>query len=281
MAGKWGASLSPANPVAIGRSSIVRLGDRALWYSFTLSDTQHVNFSAPLPLAAILLRDGKAVNYQEAWEQFNWDLPLGPGSYFLGIHAIAGASLEGGRLSILYRPIERMSEKKPFTCYLSPGESRLVRFDVEKKDRFGIGVRMAREAAQVCLFDCAGAVVARGRQQFVELDKGHYYLWVQVPASAEGTSLTVFLFGQEPPPNEPPEKLVKWIINGAQGPRPDLAAAPADEEDDAQKLRHPPEEQASDQGGYRTEEQPAPPENSEGGESEAPVQGEAPEEYGD
>jgi hypothetical protein len=281
MACKWGASLSPQGPVSIDRSSIVRLGDRVTWFAFRLADTQHVNFGAPHPLAAVLLRDKKPINYQEAWERFNWDLPLTPGNYFLGIHPIAGSSLEGGRLSVLYRPIERMSEKQPFTCSLAPGESRLVRFDVQKKDRFGIGVRMVKEAAQVCLYDSRGGVAARGRQQFVELSKGIYYLWMQVPSGAEGTSLTACLFGQEPPPNEPPEKLVKWIINGAQGPRPDFAAAVPDEEDDAEKRRRPPEETGSDQDGEQTGERYAPPENPEAGESEAPAPSEAPEEYGD
>ena len=59
-----------------------------------------------------------------------------------------------------------------------------------------------------------------GKQQFLKLDKGTYYLWIRIPSSAEGTECTVFLFGQEPPPNEPPEKLVKWFISGAEGPRP-------------------------------------------------------------
>jgi hypothetical protein len=104
---------------------------------------------------------------------------------------------------------------------------------------------------------------------------------MQVPSGAEGTSLTACLFGQEPPPNEPPEKLVKWIINGAQGPRPDFAAAVPDEEDDAEKRRRPPEETGSDQDGEQTGERYAPPENPEAGESEAPAPSEAPEEYGD
>jgi hypothetical protein len=217
---KWGAALTATGATPIDQSSVVRLGDRVNWFTFTLADTHHVNFSAPLPLAALLIKDGTPVNYQETWEQFNWDLPLGPGKYQLGIHPIAGSSLEGGQLAALYRPIDRLSEKMPFTAYIAAGESRLLSFEVRRKDRFGIGLRMTNETAQARLYDAHGAVIDQGKQQFVELDKGVYFVWVRVPATAAGTSITVFLFGQEPPPNQPPEQLVKWIIDGAQGPRP-------------------------------------------------------------
>jgi hypothetical protein len=226
---KWGAPLAPSQPVALDRSSIVKLGDRANWFTFTLRDTQHVNLGAPLPLAAMLLKDGAPINYQEAWDLFNWDLPLPPGAYTLGIHPIVGASIEGGQLTTLFRPLERLAEKQPFTAYLAPGESRLLAFNVAKKDRFGIGLRMARETVQARLYNAEGAVVDQGKQQFVELTKGIYYLWLRVPTGGDGTDVTVFLFGQEPPPNEPPAQLVRWIINGAQGERPAVRTTGGDE----------------------------------------------------
>jgi hypothetical protein len=220
MACKWGASITPTQPSALDNSSIVKLRDRVNWFTFTLRDTQHVNLGAPLPLASILLKKGSPVNYQEAWELFNWDLPLAPGAYALGIRPIAGSSIEGGRLTSLFRPIERLSEKQPFTVYLAAGESRFLAFTVAKKDRFGIGLRMARETVQSRLYNAQGAIVDQGKQQFVELTKGSYYLWMRVPAGGEGTDVTAFLFGQEPPPNEPPARLVRWIVSGAQGERP-------------------------------------------------------------
>jgi len=222
MACKWGESLSPASTVEVTQSSLLKLRERTNWFSFAVTDIQHVNFSAPLPLSAILVREGAPLNYQEAWEAFNWDLPLPPGKYLLGIHPLAGSSLDGGSLSILFRSLSPWSEKRPYTAYLAPGESRLLAFDVAKKDKFGIGLRMTKETAQARLYDTQGKVVDEGKQQFVSLQPGKYYLWLRVPEGSEGTEVTANLFGQEPPPNEPPEKLVKWIIDGAQGPRPSL-----------------------------------------------------------
>jgi hypothetical protein len=217
---KWGAPLIPSNAEEITQSSIVKLHDRINWFSIVIRDTQHLNVSSPQPLAAILLSNGTPVNYQEAWEFFNWDLPLPPGNYVLGIHAIAGSSLEGGNLSALFRPIQQLSEKQPFTCRMVPGESRLLSFNVTKKSDFGIGLSTAKETVQARLYNANGFMLEQGKQLFQTLTPGKYYLWLRIPEAAEGTEVTARLFGQEPPPNNPPEQLVKWIINGAVGPRP-------------------------------------------------------------
>jgi hypothetical protein len=225
MACKWAAPLPPSGAEAIDRSSFAPLHDRANWFAFALKDTQHVNLSAPFPLAAILLKEGSPFRYQEAWERFNWDLPLAPGRYALGIRPFAGASLEGASLASLFRSIPALSERQPFTAYLGPGESRLLRFDVAKKSEFGIGLRMSRETVEARLYDGQGRVVSQGKQEFLKLEPGAYHLWMRVPEGAEGTDVTVNLFGQEAPPNEPPERLVKWILSGAEGSRPETATA--------------------------------------------------------
>lgn len=218
---KWGASLSPSGVGELSLASQVRLKDGENWFSFTLSDTQHVNLYAPSPLTAILLNGNAPVRYQEAWELFNWDLPLPPGRYTLGLRSIPGGSLAGSVLSGIHRPLESLSEAKPVQCYLGPGQSRLLAFNVGKVSEIGIGLRMNRETAEARLYDADGNVVAQGKQEFTKLPIGRYYLWVRVPEGAQGTDITARLFGQNPPPNEPPEKLVKWIVSGEAGPKPE------------------------------------------------------------
>jgi hypothetical protein len=123
----------------------------------------------------------------------------------------------------LFRSLPTVSETRPFTAYLGPGESRLLRFDVARKGEYGIGLRMDRETAEARLYDAAGRVAAQGKQQFVKLAPGVYHIWLRVPEGSAGTAATVLVFGQEAPPNEPPERLVKWIVEGAEGPRPETA----------------------------------------------------------
>jgi hypothetical protein len=231
MACKWGFSTDSREETEISKSSVQKLADKVNWYTFVIRDTQHVNMSVPMPLAAILIKDSKPVNYQEAEEKFNWDLPLTSGKYSLGIHAINGANLQGAELSILFRPVISLSEKNPFSGYITPGESRLLSFEVQKKSAFGIGLKLKRETVEARLFDSDGKVLGAGKQQFLTLERGVYYIWLRVPESAEGTECTAYLFGQEPPPNEPPEKLVKWFISGAEGPRPLTDNSSGDEQD--------------------------------------------------
>jgi hypothetical protein len=231
MACKWSAGLAPSGPQTLAPSSLSALRDQVNWFAFALRDTQHVNLSAPSPLAALLLKDGAPYRYQEAWERFNWDLPLPPGKYSLGIRPFAGASLAGNSLAGLFRPIPTVTETRPFTAFLGPGESRLLRFDVAREADFGIGLRMGKETVEARLYDAEGRVVAQGKQQFVKLIPGVYHLWMRVPEGSEGTEVTALAFGQESPPNEPPERLVKWIIGGAQGPRPETALEQAAEPD--------------------------------------------------
>ena len=277
MACKWKASIAPSGALEVRQSSQFTLANTTSWFSLSLADSQHVNFASPLPLAAILLRDGKPVNYQEAWERFNWDLPLPPGKYQLGVHPVAGSSLEGGELAVLFRSIAPISDKQPFTGYFAPGESRLLSFGVKAKAKFGIGLRMNSETVEARLYDGSGAVVAQGKQQFVSLEKGTYYLWLRVPLGAEGTQCTAYLFGQDAPPNEPPERLVRWIISGEEGPRPKLSSN--DEEDTAksrpswqqegtdEEQAAPQESQGPEGGSYNSGDQEQPqntPQESEG-----------------
>jgi hypothetical protein len=220
MACKWAAGLQPARVTDIAGASVHGLSDGVNWFGFTLEEVRHVNLSAPAPASVILLREGAPAHYQEAWEKFNWDLPLDPGRYVLGLRPLAGASLDGIPFSALFRGIAVLSEKRPFSAFLGAGEGRLLRVDVAKKDRFGIGLRMQRETVEARLYDAKGMRVAQGKQHFLELEPGRYHLWLRVPEGREGTEVTAYLFGQEAPPNEPPEALVRWIVNGAEGPRP-------------------------------------------------------------
>lgn len=222
MACKWAVGLNPSRAVDIAGASLHGLAEGINWFTFTLKETQHANLSAPAPTSVILLREGTPAHYQEAWEKFNWDLPLEPGRYTLGIRPLAGAGLHGVALSALFRDIEVLAEKRPYAAFLGPGEGRLLRIDVARKDRFGIGLRMHRETAEARLYDAGGNRVAQGKQQFLELKPGRYHLWLRVPEGVEGTEVTAHLFGQEPPPNEPPEGLLRWIVTGSTGPRPTL-----------------------------------------------------------
>jgi hypothetical protein len=220
---KWGYPLQGKTIKQISKSSAVKLGTSDNWISFTINDTAHVNVALSVPSTAILMKDTSALDYTESESALNWDLPLVPGTYKIGVRPINGATCDGMMMNVLIRSIEVLSEKKPFNGNLTPGESRLIGFDISKKSDYGIGLRMNKESVLASLYNPSGVLISKGKQQYLQLDKGRYYLRLNVPYDAGGTNCTVYLFGQDPPPDEPPENLVRWIINGAQGERPELS----------------------------------------------------------
>jgi len=220
---KWAEPLGDAWTKEFSQTSELPLNGRNDWFSFVVGEEpQQLRLTLPLPASAILLRDDAVVDQKESWDHFHWDLPLTAGRYKLGIRSMAGSNLTGIAMPALFRPLEVFTEKRPYRCTMTPGESRLVAFDVAKKDKFGIGLAMTRETVQSTLLDANGTVLEEGKQQFVSLKPGRHYLRLRVPEASEGTDLTVHLLGQEPPPNQPPEKLVKWIVEDGSGPRPQV-----------------------------------------------------------
>jgi hypothetical protein len=222
---RWGESGSTEKSPDISGSSAINLNDGINWFKFKMHNAGHVQFTAPSPLISILLKNNKPIHYQEAWESFNWDLPLPEGNYAIGFKNIAGRSLSNVPLVTLFKEIPLLSERTPYHDNIGPGESKILSFKIASKSQYGIGIAMSNETADARIYDPNFKMIGTGKQQFVNLGPGIYYLWIRVPAASEGTEITTYLFGQEPPPNEPPEYLVKWIINGESGERPSSAPA--------------------------------------------------------
>lgn len=231
MSCRWGDTIAGSWTKEFSQTSELPLTGRGDWFSFVVGDEpKQLRLSIPLPASAILLRDDVVIDQTEAWDHFQWDVPLVAGRYKLGVRSLAGSSLAGIAMTALFRPLEVFSEKHPYRGTMVPGESRLVAFDVAKRDRFGIGLAMTNETVRATLLDAKGAVVEEGKQQFVRLDPGRHYLRLRVDEASEGADLAIYLLGQEPPPDQPPERLVKWIIEDGSGPRPGIedAEAPTD-----------------------------------------------------
>jgi hypothetical protein len=217
---RWETSLPPQVANEIKSSSIVNLKDGVNWFKFRLNQDTHLQFSIPSPLTSILFKNNTPIHFQESWDGFNWDLPLSEGDYTIGFKNLAGRSLNGIPLTVSYKDINVLSEKKPFHDFIGPGESKILSFKANTKTRYGIGIAMSNETADARIYDQSFRQITSGKQQFISLDTGTYFIWLRVPSAAEGTEITMYLFGQEPPPNEPPEYLVQWIINGEEGSRP-------------------------------------------------------------
>jgi hypothetical protein len=217
---QWESGSKPEKPVEINSSVKVSLHDGINWFKINIKDTVHVHFNAQTTLSILLMKEKSPVCYQDAWDVFDMDIPLFSGTYYLGVKELAGRSLEGAEFTTAFREITLLSEKKPFTTFVGPGESKMVKFSISSKSMYGIGIAMKNETIEAMILDSKLVPVSAGKQHYISLLPGIYYLWFSIPSTSEGTEMTTYLFGQDAPPNEPPEYLVKWIINGAEGERP-------------------------------------------------------------
>ncbi len=217
---QWESEGKPEKPFEINSAVKVALHDGINWFKINSKDTTHAYFFAQTALSVLLMKEKTPVYYQDAWDEFDWDLPLSSGIYYLGIKGLGGMALDGVEFTAAFKDIPLLSEKKPFTAFIGPGESKMVKFTITNKSMYGIGIAMKNETIESKILDSKLSTVTAGKQHYISLSPGIYYLWFRVPSVSEGTEMTTYLFGQDAPPNEPPEYLVKWIINGAEGDRP-------------------------------------------------------------
>ncbi len=211
---KWGYDLRPQNPVDLNKPVEVTLKDGVNWFFFTLNDNLHVRIQSDKGMVGIIKAAEQVINYKTDFAALDWDMPLQPGKYFLGVRGLAGESTEGARLTYSFRNIEVLAEKSPPTISLAPGETRLFRFTLPEQKIIGIGLRTQKEVVQARLYDSEWRLLNRGKQQFKTLEKGDYYLWLHVPLDQDATVCTPILVGQEAPPNQPPESVVRRIVEG-------------------------------------------------------------------
>jgi hypothetical protein len=221
---QWGTGSKPEKPLEVNSAVKVALHDGINWFKINIKDTVHAHFNAQTTVSVLLMKEKTPVQYQDAWDIFDWDIPLSFGTYYLGIKGLGGRVLEGVEFTTAFKNITQLSEKKPFMAFIGPGESKMVKFSISGKGMYGIGIAMKNETIESKILDSKLATVTTGKQHYISLSPGIYYLWFSVPSTSEGTEMTTYLFGQDAPPNEPPEYLVKWIINGAEGDRPTAAS---------------------------------------------------------
>jgi hypothetical protein len=216
----WESGNKPEKPLEINSAVRVALHDGINWFKINVKDTSHVNLAAQTALSAFLMKESSGIQFQDSWEAFNWDIPLSGGTWFLGMKGLAGKTLENVEFSAAFKNIALLSEKQPWSGFIGPGECRMAKFTITSKKMYGIGIAMKNETVESKLLNSKLETVTAGKQHYISLVPGTYYLSFSVPESSEGTELTTYLFGQDSPPNEPPGYLVRWLIQGAEGNRP-------------------------------------------------------------
>ncbi|MCL2219236.1 MAG: hypothetical protein FWB94_05050 [Chitinispirillia bacterium] len=218
---RWGDTVKKWDEAPVVKEmSKLTLADGVNWYSIELTEAAHISLTAPVPAAAIIAVDGRVRDYEEFWDGLEWDIPLAPGKFTIGLKPLSGKPLTGAPLTVGFYPISALTEDKPLSLHLMSGQKRMVRFDLPQKSRVGLGLSASKGTAEAVLLDAWGRSTGTGRQIFTELEKGAYHVLLSTPPTGPGSATKLHLFGQTPPPADPPEALIKWITGGGAGPRP-------------------------------------------------------------
>ncbi len=179
------------------------------WYSFPIKEPTHVQISSESNCVGILMKDNKALQTYVGTDGFAADIPLTKGTYDFGLRSIGDFPLDNSTMTVSYKPIEELTEKNPPRIRLASGESKILRFTLPQKSKIGIGLSTNREVLSARLYTNDFILVARGQQQFLSLDKGTYYLWLNVPDNQEPAECVVKLVGQDVAPDGPPENVIR------------------------------------------------------------------------
>ena len=220
---RWGEPLkNPDDAQAVTEMSRLTMADGTNHYTMELTEPTHVSLSAPAPApaAAIIAVDGRVREYREFWDGLAWDIPLGPGKFTIGIKPLDEQTLAGTPLTAGLYPIAQLTEGEPLKLHLMPGQRHIAKFVLKKRSKIGLGLAAKRGHHEMFLLDSLGGNLNRGRQIFTELDSGTYHVLLSTPPNSGGTEAKLYLFGQDNPPANPPDELMRWFTGTDAGPRP-------------------------------------------------------------
>lgn len=209
----WGPDLQTGNEKKIGHAQVVNLQNGTNWFSLSSDRPTHVRLSTDANCLGILLKDGKPLQTYIGTEGFNADIPLQKGTYSFGMRGVGGVPLGNSTVTVFYQEIGELTEADPPLVRLTSGESRILKFTLTEKRRIGIGLDTDKEVWQAKTYNKDFDLVGEGQQQFLSLEKGIYYLWLNIPRYQKSAECVVRLVGQDVPSEQPPESVIRKYIH--------------------------------------------------------------------
>ncbi len=133
------------------------------------------------------------------------------GNATIALRGVAGENLRGDAVMAGTEVIPMTSvEGAPF--FLSPGDGRMVSFDVKRKGTVGIGIRTDSSSVICHLMDRKGNRLGTGISQMPELLSGTYLLALQLPAGSAPAEAQPIVVGLDQPGTGPPEDVIRHYL---------------------------------------------------------------------
>ncbi|MBN2800955.1 MAG: hypothetical protein JXX28_17590 [Deltaproteobacteria bacterium] len=213
---------APAAPLARwgedgrGKSGVIELPaelDLRRDARFTLSgEGRVVHLRAPTPAVLRVDRPGAGLDISAFPERLSADLILPEGQRAeVQLRGLAGGALQGS-LSAWSSPISALGEGAGPAVLLTPGATRVFRFDLPRDGTIGVGVASSAAALEATLLDAAGRPHGSGVVMMPTLKAGTWYLSLHLPDDAAPATARPALAGLEPPDTGPPEAVIRHYL---------------------------------------------------------------------
>ncbi len=186
----------------------IQLDGASQTLAFERSRAGFVSMQSATPLIARIQRNGlpDAVRVYETGINSSLFLPLGKSQ--LQLQALTSQNLQGS-LRLVEMPEVELSEGLGARVGLLPGDSRVYRFSLDQKQNVGIGVQASIDIASAYLLNQRGETLGVGVTQKHELERGTYYLMVELPPEAgAAVDLRPAIVGLEPPDTGPSKEIM-------------------------------------------------------------------------
>jgi len=142
------------------------------------------------------------------------DAILPAGETAIALRGLAGSPL-WGRAELTWSPAREIGEGLGPSVLLSPGDTQLFSFHIDREGDVGFGVRAAADVVTCTLYDAAGVVRASGLVQMTRLEPGDYLLALHLPPDGTPVQARPALAGVEPPDTGPPLAVIRKYVQGA------------------------------------------------------------------
>ncbi|MBF0225114.1 MAG: hypothetical protein HQK76_06635 [Desulfobacterales bacterium] len=127
---------------------------------------------------------------------------------FINIYPVRGSTLSG-TAELCFNDITEIKDEIGPKFTLSPGISRIFKFEVANEKKIGISVKASSEIAECVLMDIHGKLIGTGFIQMHKLSKGSYLIAINSPSNSFPIDVQPVIAGIIPPSEGVPFNVIE------------------------------------------------------------------------
>ncbi len=204
----WGEELDGKTDMRITEPAMLSLNKEISWAVYKTSKMQQITFKSEDVVAAVIMKDGKAIESFNSSYGISGTAPLAPGEYKIGFKL----NKNSGNIAVTFMDMLAIKEGEENQLQLASGETRFMYFELSERNKIGIGIPTDDEVFDIELFNNNLEKIVTGKQVFTVLDKGIWYIGLSIPFRHNAATCTVNLIGQNPAPDQVPQETKNYFL---------------------------------------------------------------------